>query len=222
MNHSGDSHPIIVAHRVCQSVLSQNTQLDILSNISFSLPKGQSMAILGASGSGKSTLLGLLAGLAVPTQGQIVLDGLALEQCSEEQRAHHRKHRVGFVFQNFQLIPGLTALENVNLVPQILGQRHHQSKAKALLEKVGLTDRLHHYPSTLSGGEQQRVALARAFVHEPKVLFADEPTGNLDTHTAQDIITLLFDLNQRVGTTLVFATHDPALSQHCQHTLNLS
>lgn len=198
------------------------THLTILDNISFQLNAGRSMAILGESGSGKTTLLGLLAALDEPSEGQVELKGIPIFDCSEEQRAQLRKDNIGFVFQSFQLIDGLTALENVMMPLELKGDTQALSKASEMLSKVGLAQRLQHYPNQLSGGEQQRVAIARAFVTKPKLLLADEPTGNLDTATGEKIIELMFNLNKELNTTLVLVTHDVHLAEKCHESLTLS
>ncbi len=189
--------------------------LEILKGISFEIKSGESSAIVGVSGSGKSTLLGLLAGLDTATAGDVVIDGVSLADLNEDKRAALRAEKVGFVFQNFQLLPALTALENVMLPLELSGAESPAEKATEFLQKVGLADRLMHYPATLSGGEQQRVAIARAFAAEPMLLFADEPTGNLDGDTAEKIIELLFSLNASAGTTLILVTHDQRLAARC-------
>nr|WP_310061171.1 ABC transporter ATP-binding protein [Lysobacter niastensis] len=196
-------------------------ELTILDDVAFSIATGDSVAIVGASGSGKSTLLSLLAGLDTPSDGRVLLDGQPLSTLDEDGRARVRGEKVGFVFQNFQLLPSLTALENVMLPLELRGDRDVESPARSILERVGLGPRLGHYPRQLSGGEQQRVALARAFVTRPSLLFADEPTGNLDTHTGQAIIELLFELNADAGTTLVLVTHDEHLASRCSRLLRL-
>jgi len=196
-------------------------ELTILDGVEFAIDKGEAVAIVGASGSGKSTLLGLLAGLDTPSSGSVELDGEAISSLDEDGRARVRAEKVGFVFQNFQLLPSLTALENTMLPLELRGDRDADRAAREMLGKVGLASRLDHYPRQLSGGEQQRVALARAFVTRPAVLFADEPTGNLDTATGQAIIDLLFALNAEVGTTLVLVTHDDALASRCGRVLRL-
>ncbi len=195
--------------------------LDILSNVSFTVADGQAIAVTGSSGSGKSTLLGLLAGLDVPSSGQVKLLGHDLFTRDEEARAALRAAHVGFVFQSFQLLPNLTALENVMLPLELAGKPAPQA-AKNMLERVGLKDRLHHYPKTLSGGEQQRVSLARAFVVQPRLLFADEPTGSLDPVNGAKIIELMFALHSEHQTTLVLVTHDAQLASLCQRELRLS
>jgi putative ABC transport system ATP-binding protein len=196
-------------------------ELTILEGVGFAIGRGDTVAIVGASGSGKSTLLALMAGLDVPSSGSVVLEGAPMSSLDEDGRARVRGEKVGFVFQSFQLLPSLTALENVMLPLELRGDADAESPARAILQKVGLGERLGHYPRQLSGGEQQRVALARAFVTRPSLLFADEPTGNLDTHTGQAIIELLFDLNAEAGTTLVLVTHDEHLAVRCGRTLRL-
>ncbi len=196
-------------------------ELTILDGVGFEIARGDTVAIVGASGSGKSTLLSLLAGLDSPTSGSVVLEGESLSSLDEDGRARVRGEKVGFVFQSFQLLPSLTALENVMLPLELRGDRDVEGPARQILEKVGLGERLGHYPRQLSGGEQQRVALARAFVTRPALLFADEPTGNLDTVTGQAIIELLFALNADAGTTLVLVTHDEHLATRCGRVLRL-
>jgi putative ABC transport system ATP-binding protein len=197
-------------------------QLTILQDIDLEVMPGESVAIVGASGSGKSTLLGLLAGLDVPTSGSVHLDGHALFEADEDGRAALRARLVGFVFQSFQLLPALSALENVMLPLELAGERDAAELARHMLGRVGLAERLRHYPRQLSGGEQQRVALARAFVVKPRLLLADEPTGNLDAATGQGIIDLLFQLNAEQGTTLVLVTHDEALAERCGRAIRLA
>ena len=196
-------------------------ELTILEDVGFTLERGDAVAIVGASGSGKSTLLALMAGLDVPSSGRVVLEGEPMSTLDEDGRARVRGEKVGFVFQSFQLLPSLTALENVMLPLELRGDADVETPARAILAQVGLGERLGHYPRQLSGGEQQRVALARAFVTRPALLFADEPTGNLDTRTGQAIIELLFDLNAAAGTTLVLVTHDEHLAQRCNRMLRL-
>ena len=196
-------------------------ELTILQGLSFVVIAGEAIAIVGASGSGKSTLLSLLAGLDRPSAGEVQLAGTALSTLDEDGRARLRSERVGFVFQNFQLLPALTALENAMLPLELRGERRPDAAARAILQRVGLGERLDHYPRQLSGGEQQRVALARAFITRPEVLFADEPTGNLDAATGDAVIDLLFELNRDAGTTLVLVTHDDALAARCHRTLRL-
>ena len=196
-------------------------ELVILEGVDFAVAPGETVAIVGASGSGKSTLLSLLAGLDTPSDGDVLLDGAALSSLDEDGRAAVRAAKVGFVFQNFQLLPSLTALENVMLPLELRGDRDVEAPARTILGTVGLGERLGHYPRQLSGGEQQRVALARAFATRPALLLADEPTGNLDTHTGETVIDLLFELNARHGTTLVLVTHDAALARRCARRLRL-
>jgi putative ABC transport system ATP-binding protein len=198
------------------------SQLVILQDIELSILPSEAAAIVGASGSGKSTLLGLLAGLDVPTTGRVLLDGRDLFSLDEDGRAALRASLLGFVFQSFQLLPALNALENVMLPLELAGEPGAQEFAVAMLERVGLGERLRHYPKYLSGGEQQRVALARAFVMKPKLLLADEPTGNLDAATGAGVIELLFQLNAEQGTTLVLVTHDEALARRCGHVVRLA
>lgn len=200
---------------------SGNKQLTVLHDISFEVEQGQTFSIVGPSGSGKTTLLGLCAGLDQPNAGRVELCGQDLNDLNEDQRAQLRNKEVGFIFQNFQLLPTLTALENVSVPLELQGNKDAVKKSKVLLEKVGLGDRVHHYPSQLSGGEQQRVALARAFANAPSILFADEPTGNLDDDTGEKVIQLLFDLNKENGTTLVIITHDLELANRTQQILRL-
>jgi putative ABC transport system ATP-binding protein len=199
---------------------SGDRDIVVLESVSFALQPGDSAAIVGPSGSGKSTLLGLLAGLDRPSSGQVVLDGVDLATLDEDGRARLRRERVGFVFQSFHLLPTLTARENV-LVPLELAGRRDPGRADELLARVGLRDRAHHYPAQLSGGEQQRVALARAFAHRPRLLFADEPTGNLDRATGHGVIDRVFELNRAAGTTLVLVTHDPELASRTSRVLRL-
>ena len=195
--------------------------LTVLKNVSFSLPAAATCAVVGPSGSGKTTLLGLCAGLDHPSAGTVVLDGIELGSLDEDGRARVRNELVGFVFQTFQLLPTLTALENVMVPLELRGKKHIQKEAIALLDRVGLGERLSHYPTQLSGGEQQRVALARAFVNNPKILFADEPTGNLDAETGHKIIEMLFELNAGTKTTLVLVTHDLEMAQRAGRIIRL-
>jgi putative ABC transport system ATP-binding protein len=195
--------------------------LVILAAVSLSIRRGEAVAIVGPSGSGKSTLLGLLAGLDTPSEGRVRLDGVDLNSLDEDARAQLRAEKLGFVFQSFHLLPTLTALENVMLPLELGGRGDARSEAERVLQRVGLGQRLRHYPAQLSGGEQQRVAIARAFTAGPALLLADEPTGNLDTHTGSRIIQLLFDLNREQGTTLVLVTHDTELAARCDRTLQL-
>jgi putative ABC transport system ATP-binding protein len=216
------SQSIINVEKITKSVISNDNQLSILKGISFTINAGESVAIMGTSGAGKSTLMGLLAGLDNPTSGSITLLGNKISAMDDEQRAKIRSESIGFVFQNFLLIPSLNALQNVTLPMVLRGnsdERINIQKAKQLLKEVGLEGRETHLPTQLSGGEQQRVALARAFVTKPQVLFADEPTGNLDQQTAQHIIELLFEMNKEQGTTLILVTHDANLAKRCQRTL---
>lgn len=212
---------ILSVRHLSKTVQDSSGELKILRDISFEIPQGQSCAIVGASGSGKSTLLALLAGLDTPTQGQVQLAGTDLFGLNEDQRAQLRAKHVGFVFQNFQLLPHYTALENVMMPLELAGQRDARERARHMLEHVGLGQRLSHMPRLLSGGEQQRVALARAFVTRPQLLLADEPTGSLDHATGQAVADLMFQLNQENGTTLVLVTHDRALAQRCDKVLTL-
>jgi putative ABC transport system ATP-binding protein len=200
---------------------SGSKQLTVISNISFEVEKGSIFSIVGPSGSGKTTLLGLCAGLDYPTSGTIELCETPLQDLNEDERAELRNKEVGFIFQNFQLLPTLTALENVIVPIELQGKKNADRFGIELLTKVGLADRLHHYPSQLSGGEQQRVALARAFSNKPSILFADEPTGNLDEETGEKVIQLLFELNKEAGTTLVIITHDLELAKRTQQILRL-
>ncbi len=204
-----------------KSYSSGSGSLTVLDDISFSIEEGETFAIVGPSGSGKTTLLGLSAGLDRPDSGTIELCGVEISTLNEDERALLRNRKVGFIFQDFQLLPTLTALENVAVPLELQGAKNAASKAEILLEKVGLSNRMHHYPSQLSGGEQQRVALARAFSNTPSILFADEPTGELDEVTGQKIIQLLFDLNKEAGTTLVIITHDMELARKTQRILRL-
>lgn len=213
--------PVVEVVGLGKTVDNGGTPLTILQDISFSVMPGETVAIVGASGSGKSTLLGLLAGLDLPTAGAIRLDGLDLAALDEDARARQRGKLLGFVFQSFQLLPSLTALENVMLPLELAGSKGAAATAGDWLRRVGLEQRLKHYPKHLSGGEQQRVALARAFASSPCLVLADEPTGNLDAATGQQIIDLMFDLNARQGTTLILVTHDPAIAARCSRTLHI-
>ncbi len=204
-----------------KSYSSGSGSLTVLDDISFSIEAGETFAIVGPSGSGKTTLLGLSAGLDRPDSGSIELCGVEISTLNEDERALLRNRKVGFIFQDFQLLPTLTALENVAVPLELQGAKNASSVAADLLEKVGLSNRIHHYPSQLSGGEQQRVALARAFSNTPSILFADEPTGELDEGTGKKIIQLLFDLNKEAGTTLVIITHDMELAKKTQRILRL-
>ena len=211
-----NSTPIVRAEGLQKQVASPEGALTILNNINLSIQRGQSLAIVGVSGSGKSTLLGLLAGLDRPSAGRVWLNGADLYSLDEDGRAAIRSRTVGFVFQSFQLLPGLTALENTALPLELAGHKNARELATKRLAEVGLKARLSHYPNQLSGGEQQRVAIARAFAGYPAILFADEPTGNLDQNTAGRIIDLLFRMNQEHGTTLVMVTHDEVIADHCE------
>ena len=216
-----NSPSIIHVDNLSKTVTSQNGPLTILSSVGFRIKPAQSVAIMGASGSGKSTLLSLLAGLDVSSSGSIEILGQSMSQLNEDGRAAMRSKSIGFVFQSFQLLPNLNALENVMLPLELTGHKKAKILASELLDRVGLSQRLTHNPGQLSGGEQQRVALARAFVTQPKILFADEPTGNLDSTTGEKIIDLLFELNQEKQTTLVLVTHDQRLAQRCERIIEL-
>jgi len=210
---------MIKTSQLSKSVKTAEADLEILRGIDLEIKRGETAAIVGTSGSGKSTLLGLLAGLDSPSGGDIYLDDTNIVQLDEDERAVLRSQKVGFVFQSFQLLPALTALENVMLPLELAGRDDARAMAEDYLARVGLGERLHHYPRTLSGGEQQRVAIARAFAAKPLILFADEPTGNLDTATGAKIVELLFGLNEEEGTTLVLVTHDNTLADRCQRKL---
>ena len=212
---------VLEARNVSKTVASPEGPLTILADVSLSVRTAETLAIVGASGAGKSTLLALLAGLDSPSTGRVLIAGVDITLLDEDGRAAIRGEHVGFVFQSFHLIPSLTALENVMLPLELRGRRDARQAAAQALEQVGLTPRAAHYPKQLSGGEQQRVAIARAFVTHPAVLFADEPTGNLDSHTGQRVTDLLFDLNRSIGSTLVLVTHDRALAGRCARTLEL-
>ncbi len=214
--------PILQANALTKQVNTGDIQLTILQNIDLEVNAGEAVAIVGASGSGKSTLLGLLAGLDMPTQGKVHLNGIDIFSLSEDDRAALRGKILGFVFQSFQLLPALTAIENVMLPLELAGFKKADATALKLLERVGLEKRLKHYPKQLSGGEQQRVAIARAFSTDPKLLLADEPTGNLDAATGTQIIELMFELNREHGTTLVLVTHDEAISNRCSRQIRLA
>ena len=216
-----EAPPLLDVLNVTKTYETQSQSLTVVDNISFRMVEGETCAIVGPSGSGKTTLLGLCAGLDRPTSGSVIFQGTRLNDLDEDELAELRAHSVGFVFQTFQLIPTLTALENVMVPIEIQGGRQAAIRARRLLEQVGLHERLQHYPAQLSGGEQQRVALARAFINQPKILFADEPTGNLDEETSQTIIPLLFDLNRKAGTTLILVTHDLELAQQTQRVIRL-
>lgn len=214
-----NSTPIIVVKGLGKTVSLGQESLTILEGIDLQVNTGETLALVGASGSGKSTLLGLLAGLDLPSEGDIEILGQSLVQLDEEGRARLRAEQVGFIFQSFLLLPTLSALENVMLPAELRGETRCESRARELLAAVGLSERLHHLPPRLSGGEQQRVAIARAFMTRPSLLLADEPTGNLDSKTGETVIELLFQLNREYGTTLVVVTHDHDLAQRCQRQL---
>lgn len=212
---------ILSITQLSKTYQSGSRSLTVLEGVNFSIEAGETLAIVGPSGSGKTTLLGLCAGLDSGTSGSVVLNGQALEQLNEDQRAAVRNQDVGFIFQNFQLLPTLTALENVMVPLELKKRKDAKEKAMELLEKVGLKDRATHYPTQLSGGEQQRVSIARAFANAPKILFADEPTGNLDTETGAMIENLIFDLNKEQGTTLVLVTHDLDLAARTKRIIHI-
>ncbi|MGA0926515.1 MAG: ABC transporter ATP-binding protein [Burkholderiaceae bacterium] len=214
--------PVLQGVGVSKSVEDATGKLSILSNVDLTLSQGQTMAIVGASGSGKSTLLSILAGLDTPSSGQVLLAGQDLFALDEDARAAWRGQHLGFVFQNFQLLPHLTALENVMLPLELASRKDARSAAADMLGRVGLSSRLRHYPKVMSGGEQQRVALARAFVMRPTLLMADEPTGSLDFATGESVMQLMFALNAEVGTTLLLVTHDQGIAKRCQQTLTLA
>ena len=222
IQESGREMTIVRVQGLTKQVSTPDHTLVIVRNATFDVRRGEAVAILGASGSGKSTLLGLLAGLDVPSGGQVWIDGADLFALNEDGRAQLRGRMVGFVFQSFQLLPALTALENVMLPLELSGRRDASARAKDVLGRVGLGERLGHYPRQLSGGEQQRVAVARAFVTEPKLLFADEPTGNLDSSTGEHVIELLFEMNREHGTTLILVTHDAELAKRCDRRLHIA
>jgi len=213
---------IIKASQLGKQVTTGTAALTILSGVSFEVDSGEAVAIVGVSGSGKSTLLGLLAGLDTPSSGSVRIDGHDLNALDEDGRAALRGRMIGFVFQSFQLLPAMTALENVMLPLELAGADGAENAAMAMLARVGLADRVQHYPKQLSGGEQQRVAIARAFVKRPRLLFADEPTGNLDATTGGQVIDLLFELNRESGTTLLLVTHDEAITGRCDRVLRLT
>ena len=215
------SPPLIEVDHVTKQVSDSTGTLTILHDIHFSLPARESVAIVGASGSGKSTLLSIIAGLDVPTTGTVRLAGKDLFKVNEDDRAAVRAKRLGFVFQSFQLLANLNAVENVMLPLELLGKRDARATAEEMLQRVGLGERLTHYPKVLSGGEQQRVALARAFVVKPAVLLADEPTGSLDFATGERVMELMFDMNREAGTTLVLVTHDRAIAERCKRQIRI-
>lgn len=219
--NSLNNTPAIIVNDLSKSVGVESNPIHILRNLQLEVAKGESVAIVGSSGCGKSTLLGILAGLDYPTTGQVRIDGAPFSDLDEDARAVIRGERMGFVFQSFQLLPMLTALENVMIPLQLARKEDARGLAASALDAVGLSERLQHYPKHLSGGEQQRVAIARAFVSRPAILFADEPTGNLDSDTGKQIIDLMFKLNSAVGTTLVLVTHDYQLAAQCQRVYRL-
>lgn len=220
-NQSLEAISVLEAHKLGKQVSSPEGTLTILSDVSFTIAAGESVAVVGPSGAGKSTLLALLAGLDLPSTGHVVLNGSNLSRLDEDGRAVLRAESVGFVFQSFHLVPSLNALENVMLPLELAGQPSARAAAREIIEKVGLGERWSHYPAQLSGGEKQRVAIARAFATEPAVLFADEPTGNLDSRTGATIMQLMFELNRDSSTTLVLVTHDQALAERCDRILSL-
>ena len=220
-NQSVSKDMVLEAIQVSKQVSSPEGTLTILSGVSFRIVAGESVAVVGPSGAGKSTLLALLAGLDLPTSGHVVLNGANLSELDEDGRAGVRAESVGFVFQSFHLVPSLNALENVMLPLELAGKSDARMAARGIIEQVGLKDRWSHYPSQLSGGEKQRVAIARAFATEPAVLFADEPTGNLDSGTGANIMELMFDLNRSSRTTLILVTHDISLAERCDRILTL-
>ena len=223
MTKNNDASPVaVMANSLVKRVVAQSGSLTILSGLDLQIKSGESAAIVGTSGSGKSTLLGVLAGLDLPTEGEVHLADKRIDHLDEDERASVRSHHTGFVFQSFQLLPNLTALENVMLPLELAGADNIVAASRELLERVGLGERLDHYPRQLSGGEQQRVAIARAFAGNPDILFADEPTGNLDEKTGENIINLLFEVNRERGTTLVLVTHDLSLAHRCDRTLRLT
>ncbi|MGE5820153.1 MAG: ABC transporter ATP-binding protein [Deltaproteobacteria bacterium] len=212
---------ILSVNHLRKTFKSAEQTLTVLNDVSFAIEEGSACAIVGPSGSGKTTLIALCAGLERPSGGSVLLNAIPIDSAPEEELARVRNQLIGFIFQNFQLLPALTALENVMVPAEIRGETRAREYAMELLKKVGLENRLNHYPVQLSGGEQQRVAIARAFINRPKILFADEPTGNLDAETSQDIIRLIFDLNTTAGTTLMMVTHDHDLSAHAQRVITL-
>lgn len=222
LEHIADADSLLVARNLTKKVTSPEGSLTILDDVSFTVRRGETVAIVGPSGAGKSTLLALLAGLDEPSSGSVWLNGVELTALDEDGRAELRNRQVGFVFQSFHLLPSLTALENVLLPLELSGSGQLEAKAREALHQVGLDARLHHYPRQLSGGEKQRVAIARAFVTDPALLFADEPTGNLDNKTGAHILNLLFELNAAAGTTLVLVTHDLNAAQRCHRTIELA
>jgi putative ABC transport system ATP-binding protein len=216
------SRSVLAARGIGKTVKSGDSDLVILQDIDLEITRGEALAVVGASGSGKSTLLAILAGLDTPTAGTVAIDGEDLGALDEDARARLRGRKVGFVFQSFQLLPGYTALENVMLPLELAGHAEPEDAARQALARVGLAERLHHYPKHLSGGEQQRVALARAFVAKPQLLLADEPTGSLDAASGAGVISLLFEMNREAGTTLVMVTHDESLAARCDRVVRLA
>lgn len=220
-NQSTGSGAVLAAHEISKEVSSPEGSLTILDDVSFSIGAGESVAVVGPSGAGKSTLLALLAGLDLPTRGHVVLNGANLSKLDEDGRASVRAESVGFVFQSFHLVPSLNALENVMLPLELAGRQDAHTASLEIIETVGLIDRWRHYPAQLSGGEKQRVAIARAFASEPAVLFADEPTGNLDSRTGGNIMDLMFELNRSSSTNVILVTHDHSLAERCHRILSL-
>jgi putative ABC transport system ATP-binding protein len=220
-DNSANKNVVLAAKNISKQVISPEGGLTILSGVSFEIERGDSVAVVGASGAGKSTLLALLAGLDLPTEGEIWLDGQNLTNLDEDGRAEIRAASVGFVFQSFHLVPSLNALENVMLPLELAGKVSPRQTALEILQTVGLSERWSHYPAQLSGGEKQRVAIARAFATEPAVLFADEPTGNLDSRTGEHIMQLMFEMNRNSSTTLILVTHDSALAKRCDRIIGL-
>ena len=212
---------MLLVNSLAKNIQTPNGTLEILKGITFQVNAGESVAITGASGSGKSTLLSLLAGLDLASSGRVEIDGQSLDELDEEGRANLRQDKIGFIFQSFHLIPALNALDNVMLPLELKGEKQVRTQAERLLARVGLSERMDHRPVELSGGEQQRVAIARAFAGKPEILFADEPTGNLDQDSGENIIKLLFELNQELGTTLILVTHDASLAKACQRHFQL-
>jgi putative ABC transport system ATP-binding protein len=219
---NGKSNSVLAARGIGKTVRSGDADLVILRDIDLEITRGEAVAVVGASGSGKSTLLAILAGLDTPSAGTVALDGVDMAALDEDARARLRGSKIGFVFQSFQLLPGYTALENVMLPLELARRDDAESAARKMLARVGLGERLHHYPKHLSGGEQQRVALARAFVIQPQLLLADEPTGSLDAQSGADVIALLFEMNREYGTTLVMVTHDEGLAGRCARAVRLA
>ncbi len=218
---SANARTVLATEQVTKQVSSPEGTLTILADVSFAVERGESVAVVGPSGAGKSTLLALLAGLDLPTSGRVWLDGQSLTELDEDGRAQVRAASVGFVFQSFHLVPSLNALENVMLPLELAGSASPRATALTILEQVGLKERVSHYPAQLSGGEKQRVAIARAFATEPAVLFADEPTGNLDARTGENIMNIMFELNRDSSTTLVLVTHDRSLAERCDREIRL-